>query len=65
MKSTSLKVDAMSQIRNTVFSENSTAVGLNMITMGVKPFTLTTHKEVIISRWCGKFASRVTPDDGL
>lgn len=48
-KGTSLKIYAMSQVRNIVFSENNTAIGLNVTTMGVKPFTLTARKEVIIS----------------
>lgn len=48
IKTTSLKMYAMSQVRNIIFDGNNTAVGLNVTTMGVKPFTLTARKEVIV-----------------
>lgn len=48
MRTTSLKMYAMSQVRNIVFDGDNTATGLNITTMGVKPFTLTARKEVII-----------------
>lgn len=49
LQNTSLQIYAMSEVRNILFDSNNRATGLNITTLGKKPFTLSARKEVIIS----------------